>query len=191
MQRPIVRVIKASGLTALCVVLVAGALGGCSGGAGSEMGQGLGLGLSGSAPTAAERAGKPILVELIEATGPDARGAAGARARFYNTSDKPFRRVDLVVAGYDAKGRVATPVADGDHADKELVRLRYAGVVAPKRAAGDTRWGGVWETDQVTCVEIRRVDIVHTDGSRRRINAREARQLVWRPENARRSCRKA
>jgi len=93
--------------------------------------------------------------------------------------------VDLIVAGYNSGGRVVAPFAG----DKELVRLRFKGPLKPRATSKATRWAKVWLNKDVACIEIRRMDIVHTDGSRRRLGRREAAGAL--PAGAQKSCRHA
>ena len=132
----------------------------------------------------AKRDKKPVFVGFIETTKPDQKGAVGARAQLFNTSDRPYKYVDLLVVGYDKSGRIAAPFAG----DKQLVRLRFEGPLQPKQSKGATRWAKVWYDEKVSCVEIRRIDITHTDGSRLRVGRGDANQLL--PAPARKSCRR-
>ena len=168
-----------SGAVALCVGGVAMMVHGCGGAAYLEPGR-----ITTGAITKAERERKPVLVGLIIATAPDRKGAVGVKAQLHNTSGKSYRYVDLLVVGYNPKGRVVAPFAG----DKELVRLRFKGPLKRRARSDATQWAEVWYDREVSCVEVRRINITHTDGSRRRMGRREA--LAVLPEGARKSCRR-
>lgn len=132
----------------------------------------------------AEREKKPVLVGFLETTTPDAKGSVGVKAQLHNTSGKPYRVVDLMVVGYNTGGKVVAPFAG----DKELVRLRFQGPLKPRGTSDMTRWAQVWFDRGVSCVEIRRIDITHTDGSRQRLGPRDAPGAL--PETLRKTCRR-
>ena len=147
-------------LSVLASVLAAGVLQGCGGTAH--------LALNGPEQAALRQAKlekKPVFVGFIETTKPDDKGAVGARAQLYNTSDKPYKYVDLLVVGYDDAGHVSAPFAG----DKRLVRLRFEGPLEPRETKGATRGEKVWYDVKVSCVEIHRIDVTHTDGTRTRV----------------------
>ena len=164
----------------LATVLVASVLQGCGGTAH--------LALNGPEHAAlhkAKREKKPVFVGFIETTKPDDKGAVGARAQLYNTSDKPYKHVDLLVVGYDAAGHVSAPFAG----DKRLARLRFEGPLEPRETKGATRWEKVWHDANVSCVEIHRIDVTHTDGTSTRVRQADTNELL--PERARKPCRPA
>ena len=167
-------------LSVLASVLAAGVLQGCGGTAH--------LALNGPEQAALRQAKlekRPVFVGFIETTKPDDKGAVGARAQLYNTSNKPYKYVDLLVVGYDDAGHVSAPFAG----DKRLVRLRFEGPLEPRETKGATRWEKVWNDAKVSCVEIHRIDVTHTDGTSTRVRQADAGQLL--PERARKPCRPA
>ncbi len=146
------------------------------------------LALNGPERAALEKASldkKPVFVGFIETTAADSNGAVGARAQLYNTSDKPYKHVDLIVVGYDDNRRISKPFAG----DERLVRLRFEGPLQPNETIGATRWAGVWHDADVSCVEIRRIDVMHTDGTRTRVGRAAAHEVL--PAKARKTCRRA
>ena len=133
----------------------------------------------------AKREKKPVFVGFIETTKPDDKGAVGACAQLYNTSDKPYKYVDLLVVGYDDGGHVSEPFAG----DERLVRLRFEGPLEPRETKGATRWKKVWHDAKVSSVEIHRIDVTLTDGTSTRVRQADASELL--PERARKPCRPA
>ncbi len=168
---------RAAAFAGIAAVLV---LQGCGGAAYLEPGR-----ITTGAIAAAEREKQPVLVGFMEATPPDTKGAVGVTAQLHNTSDKPYRYVDLIVVGYNTGGRVVAPFAG----DKELVRLRFKGPLQPRQKSDATRWAQVWYDKQVSCVEIRQIDITYADGSRKRLERQDAPRAL--PEMLRKSCRQA
>ena len=145
------------------------------------------LALNGPERAALEKASlekKPVFVGFIETTAPDSKGAVDARAQRCNTSDKPKKHVDLLVVGYDDNGRISKPFAG----DERLVRLRFEGPLQPNETIGATRWARVWHDADVSCVEIRRIDVTHTDGTSKRLGQSSTNEVL--PANARKTGRR-
>jgi hypothetical protein len=129
-------------------VAVAIALGGCAGSAYPEL-------------LNAKQAKKPVFVSDIKAGSPDPNGDIAVTARFFNTSHKVYRSVDIHIESFDAAGERVKRADD----QTPVVKLRFTGPLKPRRTPGTSTWPRVWSGNTIACVAIRRVDIAHTDGS--------------------------
>lgn len=104
---------------------------------------------------------KPIFVGNITASKPNKKGNTSALAEFFNTSAKTYKYVDITVEAYNRVGD--TIQRDGD--ESPLVKLRFTGPLAPRRTPGITTWPKVWRSGAINCLDIKRIDISHIDGT--------------------------
>ncbi len=104
------------------------------------------------------------------------KGAVPVAAQFFNTSNKTYKYVVLGVVAYN---RVGDPIRErGD--ETALVDLRFTGPLPPRRTPGIVKWPRVWYASALTCIEVRRVRLVHMDSSERVIEGGELLSMLSR-----------
>jgi hypothetical protein len=133
-------------IAAGCVIILTIATSGCAGSIQAELYK-------------AEHDGKPIFISTLAPTKPDKSGISSARARFFNTSAKIYKYVDISVTAYN---RVGDAIPTEGHT---LAKLRFTGPLRPRRSPGVTTWPAIWRDAAIACVVIARVDILHLDGT--------------------------
>ena len=109
----------------------------------------------------ARRSQRPIFVGNIGADNPDKNGDISALIQFFNTSAKTYKYIDISVEAYNRVGDLIRRDSD----TSPIVKLRFTGPLAPRRTPGITTWPRVWHTNTIACLDIKRIDIIHMDGT--------------------------